>query len=169
MTVGLIDSTMPTPALARRPSPGTNRRPESAFELQVLPRDDIGYGLALFRSATPASDGRDARELVVRIWGIPLRSIVDHVLAAIRHAGYRTTDLKPTRRAPFRLSEEDGVRLGLLFLALKPLRKHRRIEEVSRAIATMEQEEVYYWFSKGTAGADLFRVQRALRIMASDE
>ena len=106
---------------------------------------------------------------MVRIWGIPLRSIVDHVLAAIRHAGYRTTDLKPTRRAPFRLSEEDGVRLGLLFLALKPLRKHRRIEEVSRAIATMEREEVYYWFSKGTAGADLFRVQRALRIMASDE
>lgn len=160
---------MPTPALARRPSVATNRSSDPVFELDVLPRDDIGYGLALFRSATPASDGHDDRELVARIWGTPLRSIVDHVLAAIRHAGYRTTDLKPTRRAPFRLGEEDGVRLGLLFLALKPLRKHRRIEEVSRAITTMEREEVYYWFSKGTAGADLFRVQRALRIMASDE
>ena len=160
---------MPTPALARHPSAATNRNSRSAFELEVLPRDDIGYGLALFRSATPACDGRGARELVAKIWGIPLRSIVDRVLAAIRHAGYRTADLKPTRRAPFRLREEDGVRLGLLFLALKPLRKHRRIEEVSRAITAMEREEVYYWFSKGTAGADVLRVQRALRIMASDE
>jgi len=160
---------MPTHARAHRPSAATNRNSDSVFELEVLPRDDIGYGLALFRRVTPASDGHDGRELVVRIWGSPLRSIVDHVLATIRHAGYRSTDLKPTRRAPFRLREEDGVRLGLLFLALKPLRKHRRIEEVSRAIGAMEREEVYYWFSKGTAGTDLFRVQRALRIMASDE
>lgn len=160
---------MPTRSLAHRSHPGTDRNSDSSFELRVLPRDDIGYGLALFRRATLGHHGLDGRELVVRIWGNPLRGIVDHVLAAIRHAGYRATDLRATRRAPFRLIEEDGVRLGLLFLALKPLRKPRRIEEVSRAIATMEREEVYYWFSKGTTGVDLLRVQRALRIMVSDE
>ena len=38
----------------------------------------------------------------------------------IRRAGYRSTDLKATRRAPFRIhAEEDAVRLGLLFTALK--------------------------------------------------
>ena len=160
---------MSSPAIAHRSWPAAGQRPEPTFELRVLPRGDIGYGLALFRPASHSQGGASTDELVVRIWGNPLRGIVDQVLAAIRRAGYRTTDLKPTRRAPFLLIEEDGVRLGLLFLALKPLRKHRRIEEVSRAIATMEREEAYYWFSKGTAGADLFRVQRALRIMVSDE
>ena len=169
MTVGLIDSTMPSPARARPSWSSAAPSPEPAFELRVLPRGDIGYGLALFRRASHRRGGGSSDELVVRIWGNPLRGIVDQVLTVIRRAGYRTTNLRPTRRASFRLIEEDGVRLGLLFLALKPLRKHRRIEEVSRAIATMEQEEVYYWFSKGTAGADLFRVQRALRIMLSDE
>jgi len=33
----------------------------------------------------------------------------------------------------------------------------------------MEREEVYYWFSKATAGPEQERVRRALRIMASDE
>ena len=61
------------------------------------------------------------------------------------------------------------MRLGLLFAALKPLRKGRRIEEVARAVTSMESEEVYYWFSKVTAGSARGRVRRALRIMASDE
>ena len=87
----------------------------------------------------------------------------------IRRAGYRSTDLKATRRAPFQIDEEDAVRVGLLFAALKPLRKHRRIEEVAGTISAMEREEVYYWFSKVTAGAAQGRAQRALRIMMSDE
>ena len=51
-------------------------------------------------------------------------------------------------------AEEDPVRLGLPFAALKPLRKSRRIEEVARVISSMEREEVYYWFNKVTAGPE---------------
>ena len=80
---------MPTPARARRASVATNRNSDSVFELDVLPRDDIGYGLALFRSATPASDGREGRELLVRIWGIP----------AAQHRGPRAGG-NPARRLP---------------------------------------------------------------------
>ena len=43
--------------------------------------------------------------------------MLDQVLAAIRSAGYRSADLHPKRCAPFRLAEEDAVRLGLLFAA----------------------------------------------------
>ena len=39
-------------------------------------------------------------------------------LEALRQNGYAATDLSPSRREPFILKEEDGVRLGLLFLAL---------------------------------------------------
>ena len=159
---------MPPPT-ASRSSAALCRSPAPAFELRVQPRGDIGYGIALYRRSTAATPVADA-EQEVRIWGDPLRGIMDQVLAVIRRAGYRTTDLNATRRAPFQISaEEDAVRLGLLFAALKPLRKGRRIEEVARAISTMEREEVYYWFSKVTSGPEQGRVQRALRIMASDE
>lgn len=156
----------PTPS---RSSAALHPSPAPAFELRVEPHGDIGYGIALYRFPTAADPVADAEQLV-RIWGHPLLGIMDQVLAVIRRAGYRSTDLKATRRAPFRIrAEEDAVRLGLLFVALKPLRKGRRIEEVARAISTMEREEVYYWFSKATAGPEQGRVRRALRIMASDE
>ena len=117
----------------------------------------------------PIRDTSPVGELVIRIWGDPLHGILDQVLATIRRAGYRSTDLSSKRRAPFRIIEEDAVRLGLLFAALKPLRKHRRIEEVARAVSSMESEEAYYWFSKVTTGPEQGRVRRALRIMVSDE
>lgn len=143
--------------------------PEPAYELRVQPRDDIGYGIALFRRDSVGQGTASDGEQVVRVWGDPLLAVMDQVLAVIRRAGYRSTDLHATRRAPFRIDEEDAVRIGLLFAALKPLRKYRRIEEVAGAISALEREEVFYWFSKVTEGPEQGRVQRALRIMVSDE
>ena len=143
--------------------------PDPSYELRVQPRDDIGYGVALYRRGSAPHETERSEEQVVRVWGDPLLTVMDQVLAVIRRAGYRSTDLKTTRRAPFRIAEDDAVRLGLLFAALKPLRKYRRIEEVAGAISSMEREEVYYWFSKVTTGREQRRVQRALRIMVSDE
>ena len=143
--------------------------PEPAYELRVQPRDDIGYGIALYRRGSAPYETESGDEQVVRVWGDPLLTVMDQVLAVIRRAGYGSTDLAATRRAPFRIAEDDAVRLGLLFAALKPLRKYRRIEEVAGAISSMEREEVYYWFSKVTTGSEQGRIQRALRIMVSDE
>lgn len=161
---------MPSTATARRSPPASRRRSgASAFELRVLPRDGLGYGVALYRVEAHRGDAGPTGELVIRVWGEPLLGVLDQVLATIRRAGYRSTDLGLKRRAPFKIAEEDAVRLGLLFAALKPLRKHRRIEEVARAVVSMEPEEAHYWFSKVTTGPDQDRVRRALRIMVSDE
>lgn len=161
---------MPSTATASLSPPSSRRKPAtSAFELRVLPRDGLGYGVALYRLDVTRGDSGPDGELVIRVWGDPLAGILDQVLAAIRRAGYRSTDLGAKRRAPFRIAEEEAVRLGLLFAALKPLRKHRRIEEVARAVASMEPEEAHYWFSKVTTGPEQGRVRRALRIMVSDE
>ena len=135
----------------------------------MQPRDGHEYGLALFRVRFRPRDTDPAGELVVWVWGDPLLGILDQVLAAIRRAGYRSTDLTAKRRAPFRIAEEEAVRLGLLFAALKPLRRHRRIEQVARVVSSMVREEAYYWFSKVTTGPEQGRVRRALRIMVSDE
>lgn len=144
-------------------------RPRRNFELRVLPRGEREYGLALLQTPVGKENGKGEEEMVVRIWGDPLRSIMDQVLRAIKKGGYRPTDLGRSRRAPFELPEEEAVRLGLLFLALKPLRKHRRIEEVAAHVRTMEPEEVYYWFSKTTSSEDGRRARRALRILMSEE
>ena len=146
------------------------------FELRIIPlatrvaarQHEDGYGLALYQQPVRArvrlSQDQDP-QLVVRVWGTAFRATVDRILAALKDNGYRASELSKARKAPFLLSEESGVRLGLLFLAAKPLRKLPRIESISGAISAMGPEEAYYWFSKCTDAFISRRGQRALRIL----
>ncbi len=135
------------------------------FELRVLPREGSSYGMALYQP----EPGRSSRtEKVVQIWGDPLRAVMDLVLAALRQGGYRTYDLG-RRSVPFRLQEETGVRLGLLFVAVKPLRKLSRITAISERVGAMSTEETYYWFSKTTRRKRVGNARRALRILMAEE
>jgi hypothetical protein len=61
------------------------------------------------------------------------------------------------------------VRLGLVFLTVKPLTKLLRVETISSGIRQMPSEEAYYWYSKCTAGATAERAQRALRVLLAAE
>ena len=146
----------------------TRPGPERAFELRVQPESQGEYALKLFQS--PAGRTTNGHmECVARIHGDPLRIVIEPVLAAIRRAGYRPSDLRPTRREPFRIDEEDGVRLGLLFLALHPIRKPSRMEAMVEGIRVMADEELYYWYSKATATPYGLRAQRALRTLIAEE
>ena len=138
------------------------------FELRVILREGEGYGLALLQKPVGSENGRK-EDMVVRIWGDPLRSVLDQVLGSLKRGGYRPSDLRRTRQAPFSVEEEDGVRLGLLFLALKPLRKLTRIEKIAQQVRVMEPEELYYWFSKMTSDENGRRASRALRILMAEE
>lgn len=147
------------------------------FELRVIPLAHYvagghgagEYGLALYQQARARTPQEEESQLVVRLWGTPFRATVDRILAALKDNGYRASELSRARKAPFLLSEESGVRLGLLFLAVKPLRKLSRIEAISGAIWAMGPEEAYYWFSKCTASSTARRAQRALRILLAGE
>jgi len=158
--------------------------PRNPFELRVAPRDGGDYALALYQwpvaSGAPgaghwrtSSLGSDRHlekpQRLVTLAGDPLRAVADHVLEALRKAGYKVTDLSRNRRKPFQLDEETGLRLGLLFLAVKPLTRMDRIEAISSALRTMPSEEAYYWFSKCTAGTGAVSAQRALRILLAGE
>lgn len=143
---------------------------DNEFELHVVPHGPQGYGLALYQSRVRGRrDDGASHTKIVQIWGDPLKLVIDQVLAAIKRGGYRSTDLSRARKAPFRLREEDGVRLGLLFLALKPLRKLARIEAIAAQIRSMEPEELFYWFSKSTGASTARHGQRALRILMAEE
>jgi len=132
---------------------------KECFKLQPIPRSNGNYGVELFQGE---------RKLVA-VWGAPLQVSMGLLLDMLKRCGYRPTDLRPNRRKPFLLDESSGVRLGLLFLAVKPLRKPSRLETISNAIREMSDEEVYYWFSRCTSNPDARRAQRALRILLSEE
>jgi hypothetical protein len=139
-------------------------RRRSEFELAVLPVGDADLGVELRQRA----DSRSGARKVVFAAGQNLQAVGDHVLEALRRAGHRPSQLRRTRSEPFRLPEEAGVRLGLVLLAVKPLRKIRRIEEIASAVRTMSDDEAYYWFAKCTDPEHGLRAQRAFRDLWSD-
>ncbi len=143
--------------------------PERPFELYVEPRDDQNYALALYQWPVKANGVRLEAKRVVVLRGTNLQAVADHVLEALRRGGHKATDLSPRRREPFRLDEETGLRLGLLFLTVAPLSRLDRIEAISREVRTMPSEEAYYWYSKCTDPHYSSRAQHALRVLLAAE
>ncbi len=152
------------------------------FDLRVLPiatsaPGEPAYRLALYqRSVEPLGEQRRLYEpepppthKIAELGGATLRVVADHVMEALRANGYRPTELSPGRREPFSLTEETGVRLGLLFLAVRPIMKVERIEVIAQGIRAMTSEEAYYWYSKCTGGPGAERAQRALRVLLAEE
>ncbi len=153
--------------------------PERPFALHVQASagSSTSYALTLkqrilARDCEPTTAGRHlsaAMTTIVTLNGDNLRAVADHVIDALRQADYRATDLSPDRRDPFYLPEAVGVRLGLVFLAVRPLSKLQRVEEVSQGIRQMPLEEAYYWYSKCTATGTAERAQKALRVLLAVE
>jgi len=137
-----------------------------------MPEKSDDYWLGLYempaRSKHLDGNGKDW-QLVVRVRGTPMRAVVDQILATIKGAGYRPSDLSRNRKAPFRLGEEPSVRLGLLMLGVKPLRKTSRMADISEQIQRMTTEEAYYWFSKITDKQNGRRSRKAMRILLARE
>lgn len=184
----------PTPTAAQPAQAGlaavaaTSSRPPKTpiagvrqFDLRVLPiataaPGEPAYRLALYqRSVEPLAEQRGLYEpepppthKIAELGGATLRAVADHVMEALRANGYRPTELGPARREPFSLTEETGVRLGLLFLAVRPITKAERIEVIAQGIRAMTGEEAYYWYAKCTGGQAAERAQRALRVLLAD-
>ena len=142
------------------------------FELRIEPEKSKDYALALYRMPVRGVrlNGSIAEpRLIARIRGTPMQAIIDQVLPAIKRSGYRPSDLSRGRRMPFQLDEEAGVRLGLMMLAVRPLRKASRMSDISERIQAMAEEEAYYWFSKSTDNGIGRRCQKAMRILLAKE
>mgnify|MGYP001267639774 CR=1 FL=1 len=158
-----------TPHPSAQPVQPTAYIPEQPFELHLEPRESYSYALALYQWPVKANGETPQARHVVTLGGAPLQAVADQVLEMLRRAGYKVTDLSPRRRDPFRLDEETGLRLGLLFLAVAPLTRPDRIEAIARALCAMPSEEAYYWYSKCTDPRSSNRAQRALRVLLAAE
>jgi len=145
----------------------------SKFELRVEPRRNNQLMVSVFQY--PNSRGRRKERTpqeIVRLWGLPLQAAREEMLELLQQAGHRLTAFKPTGSRPLRLPEDLGIRLGLLSMALKPLRKLERMREIQRGVEEMSREEATYWFSKA-GGAERYndrrRIMKAMRILLSPE
>jgi len=141
-----------------------------AYRLVLEPAGTASYSLRLEQSRSFDPPVDDIR-IVGRASSTAVAACVDQVLDALRRAGHPTNELRPGRSGAFSLSEEAAVRLGLLFVALRPLSKTRRMEQVADGIRRMAPEEAIYWFSKCTppGSADARRAQHALRVLLASE
>jgi hypothetical protein len=147
------------------------------FELRVFKRKGEEPGLALSERPSKNDDKfsrgdrpvAPTRRKETRIWGLALKVMTESLLSTLKKQGYRSTALTSQRENPFSLEEPAGVRLGLLFFALKPLRKPSRMEEILAGVNRMSDEEAYYWYAKCTNGRNAQRSRKALRILLAGE
>ncbi len=148
--------------------PINDQKRNSTFQLEVCPRGNNEYGFSLYQLPLNQNVREEKPVLVSRIWGFPVTIILDAVLQEIRAAGYRPGSLHSKTSEPYVLSEEAGVRLGLLFMSIKPLQKRERIEQLKEAIYSMATEEAYYWNSRCRYQVGE-RACRAFRILFAEE
>lgn len=140
------------------------------FELNVFRRKGNDYGLSFLEQPSRNDKGSGkAKARYIKIWGLSLKVMTEILLNMLKKNGYRATMLSPDRTDPFILDEPSGVRLGLYFFALKPLRKISRMEEIIACIERMSDEEAYYWYAKCINGRNAQRSRKALRILLSEE
>lgn len=157
-----------------RVTPPPEPDPEHPFVLYTIPEEGNGYHIALYQWLR--RNGERERRAPGAIWkaelgGDALRAVADHLLNALRVNDYKATDLAPGsgREKPFYLDELTGIRLALIMLAVKPLRRHDRIEAIGHGVQAMGDEEAYYWFSKCSAGQAANRARKALRVLLAAE
>ena len=144
------------------------------FELRVETRRNNELMLELWQHPNESTKGKRLRrpQRVERIWGLPFRAASEDMLSLVQQAGHAIGAFRPTKGKPLRLSEDAGVRLSVLAMALKPLRKLERIREIEEGVAEMSREEVTYWYAKAlgaTTYNDRRRVMKAMRILLARE
>ncbi|MDI3482671.1 MAG: hypothetical protein PWQ88_542 [Candidatus Methanomethylophilaceae archaeon] len=80
-----------------------------------------------------------------------VQGAIARVLKNNKHA---FSEVKRTRELPFKLNEEDGVRLELIFKAISSVKKRSKVEDIVLGIENMPREEAFYWHAKVTKGSD---------------
>lgn len=143
---------------------------DHTFELRVRPTEG-GMKLELYQLPPQGTHVDSKAKLVSYVNEEELSLLQAAVAKALKHNKYAFSDLKRTRKVPFKLIEEDGIRLDLVFRAVKGIVKRSRIEEIMQGITSMGREEAYYWHAKTSSGMDAAdrRGIRALRTLLAEE
>jgi hypothetical protein len=148
-----------TQAVAR---PTARRR---GFRVTVTQSNGDIYGLRIAET----NGHPDHTHTVATVRPADLGRLRETVLAVLRASRRPATTIGPSRRQPVDIDEAPGVRLALTALAVEPVRRRDRAREVVEGIASMSDEEAYYWYAKATRPDTGGRTLRALRLLLSDD
>lgn len=146
----------------RAKSSGEKRR---GFRVTVSQSDGTKYGLTIAET----NGHPDHNHIVATVRPADLLRLNDTVQAVLRASKKPATIIGPSRQKPIEIDEAPGVRLALTALAVEPLRRRDRSREIVEGIASMSDEEAYYWYAKVTHPDAGGRSLRALRLLLSDD
>lgn len=143
---------------------------QHSFELFVRTEGD-GLRLELFQLPPKDSQEGGQARLISSLDEKHFALLQAAVAKALKNNRYSFSDVKRTRKAPFRLVEEDGIRLDLIFRGTKGITKRSRVEAIMLGIGAMGREETYYWHAKTSRGDDQenWNGLKALRILLAGE
>jgi hypothetical protein len=144
------------------PSPKEKRR---GFRVTVTRSDGTSYGLRIAET----NGQPNHTNLVATVRPVDLARLNETVQAVLRASKKPVTSIGPSRQKPIDIDEAPGVRLALTTLAVEPVRRRDRSREIVDGIASMSDEEAYYWYAKVTHPAAGGRSLRALRLLLSDD
>lgn len=141
------------------------------FELNVrLVKEEVALELY---ELPPERDRRHGIKptLMSRLDPVQIALVQVLLSKALRNGGYSIADVKRSRKAPFKLKEEDGMRLDLAFRGARGISKRSRIEDIVTGISSMGREEAYYWHAKVTRGNEQqnWNGIKAMRILLAGE
>lgn len=142
---------------------------EFGFQLLVRSQPEGTYFLDLLQK--PPSDSRPEKRkkstFCASIRGWRLDSALALIKRSLKESGYKPSDLKRSRKTPFKLDEKNGVKMHLLFIAIQDIQKRSKVEDIIFGIDDMSREEALYWHSKieGDKNKHEKRGLKALRIL----
>lgn len=150
--------------MSRRARQGSKEK-RRGFRLTVLQSDGTTYGLSIAET----NGQPDHTTLVATVRPADLARLNETVQAVLRASRKPVTSLGPSRQKPVDIDEAPGVRLALTALSVEPVRRRDRSREIVEGIASMSDEEAYYWYAKVTHPEAGSRSLRALRLLLSDD
>lgn len=143
---------------------------QHSYELRVkIVSDELQLSLLQMPPRDTRGDGKPKMVSFVDAKAFAL--VQSAVAKALKNNGYSFSDVKRSRKAPFKLEEEDGIRLDLVFRGTKGISKRSRVEDIVLGIQSMGREEAYYWHAKTTRGedGDNWNGLKAMRILLAGE
>jgi hypothetical protein len=135
------------------------------FRLTVIPVDGTSYAVSI--AETNGTAAHTHKVATIRSEAVP--RLTDDIHRALRASRKPPTTIGPTRRQPVDIDEPAGVRLTLVALATEPVRRRDRVREILEGIASMSDEETYYWYAKVTHDRIGQRALRSLRLLLAED
>ncbi len=151
--------------------PRTDLQPVTHLPQYELRARNLGGGshlLEVWELPGPATPHLKAARRLAGLHGRNLLMVEHRLLKHLQRQGVDATGLLPgeARRSP--ITEDEALRLGLLFRVLAPMRSTAHMEACVQGVEGMPKEEAAYWLGMAMYRRHPRRVLMALRFLLID-